>query len=121
MSSFAPAAKRPKQGSKVAEDGETFPGARFEPNTVVQMLLKCAFADIEKIVYKPDAEPGDLLCFKHYNAEEVIRGKTMEDWLRFSVCCWHTFRGTGRLVGVAYYAGSSTVPAFFQNLLWDRS
>jgi xylose isomerase len=22
-------------------------------------------------------------------------GKTMEEWLRFSVCFWHTFRGTG--------------------------
>ena len=22
-------------------------------------------------------------------------GKTMEEWLRFSVCYWHTFRGLG--------------------------
>jgi len=35
------------------------------------------------------------LAFRHYNAEEVIMGKKMKDWLRFSVCYWHTFRGTG--------------------------
>ena len=26
---------------------------------------------------------------------QVVMGKTMEEWLRFSVCFWHTFRGTG--------------------------
>ncbi|XP_062506559.1 uncharacterized protein LOC134183111 [Corticium candelabrum] len=75
MSSFAPAAKRPKRG-KASADSEAFP-------------------DIKRIEYKPDAKPDDLLCFKHYNAKEEIYGKTMEEWLRFSVCYWHTFRGTG--------------------------
>ena len=28
---------------------------------------------------------------------QVVHGKTMEDWLRFSVCYWHTFRGVGKL------------------------
>ncbi|CAB1334182.1 unnamed protein product [Coregonus sp. 'balchen'] len=37
----------------------------------------------------------DVLCFKHYNAEEVLLGRKMEDWLRFSVCYWHSFCGTG--------------------------
>ncbi len=35
------------------------------------------------------------LAFKHYNAAELVDGKTMRDQLRFSVCYWHTFRGTG--------------------------
>ncbi|XP_033125791.1 xylose isomerase-like isoform X2 [Anneissia japonica] len=26
---------------------------------------------------------------------KVINGRTMQDWLRFSVCFWHTFRGVG--------------------------
>lgn len=51
--------------------------------------------DIEKVPYKPDAGVEDVLCFRHYNAEEEIMGKKMCDWLRFSVCYWHTFRGTG--------------------------
>jgi xylose isomerase len=35
------------------------------------------------------------LAFKHYNPKEVVHGRTMEDWCRFSVCYWHTFRGLG--------------------------
>ena len=31
------------------------------------------------------------LEFKHYNADEVIGGKSMKDHLRFSVVYWHTF------------------------------
>ncbi len=50
---------------------------------------------IGNIEYKPDAGPSDTLVFKYYNPEEVLMGKTMRDWLRFSVCYWHTFRGSG--------------------------
>ncbi|XP_028282127.1 xylose isomerase-like isoform X2 [Parambassis ranga] len=53
------------------------------------------FAGIPKIQYVPDAGPGDVMCFKHYNPTEVLMGRTMEDWLRFSVCYWHSFCGTG--------------------------
>ncbi|KAI3361456.1 hypothetical protein L3Q82_013620 [Scortum barcoo] len=53
------------------------------------------FEGIPKIPYRPDAGPADVMCFKHYNAEEVLMGRKMEDWLRFSVCYWHTFCGTG--------------------------
>ncbi|CAD5126171.1 DgyrCDS14337 [Dimorphilus gyrociliatus] len=35
------------------------------------------------------------MVFKHYNPDELVHGKRMEDWLRFSVCYWHTFRGVG--------------------------
>lgn len=28
---------------------------------------------------------------------QLVHGKTMEEWLRFSVCFWHTFRGSGML------------------------
>ncbi|KAI0217694.1 Xylose isomerase [Lamellibrachia satsuma] len=53
------------------------------------------FPGVQKIAYKPDAGPEDTMVFKHYNAKEVVQGRTMEEWLRFSVCFWHTFRGTG--------------------------
>jgi hypothetical protein len=33
------------------------------------------------------------VAFAQYNASEVVMGRTMKDWLRFSVCYWHTFRG----------------------------
>lgn len=53
------------------------------------------FRGISTIPYKPDAGPTESLVFKHYNASQVVLGRTMEEWLRFSVCFWHTFRGTG--------------------------
>jgi len=53
------------------------------------------FPGIEKINYVPEAGPAQTLVFKHYNAEEVVMGKSMQDWLRFSVCYCHTFRGSG--------------------------
>ncbi len=47
-----------------------------------------------KISFDPKAPKG-ALAFKHYNADEVVEGRSMREWLRFSVCYWHTFRGTG--------------------------
>jgi xylose isomerase len=35
------------------------------------------------------------LSFKYYNPQENINGKTMEEWLRFSVTWWHTFTADG--------------------------
>ncbi|MGK3733869.1 MAG: xylose isomerase [Bacillariaceae sp.] len=52
------------------------------------------FPDVSKIEYKPESK-GDALSFKHYNPDEVILGKPMKEWLRFSVCFWHTFVGGG--------------------------
>ncbi|KAJ3112881.1 hypothetical protein HK100_002165 [Physocladia obscura] len=37
----------------------------------------------------------DPLTFRYYDANRVVLGKKMEDWMRFSVCYWHTFRGIG--------------------------
>ncbi|MCA9097746.1 MAG: xylose isomerase, partial [Planctomycetaceae bacterium] len=52
------------------------------------------FPDIPKIEYAGPKSTNPL-SFKHYNPQEVVEGKTMRDWLRFSICYWHTFRGTG--------------------------
>ena len=52
------------------------------------------FPDIPKIQYEgPDSK--NPLAFKHYNPEELVDGRPMKEHLRFSVCYWHTFRGTG--------------------------
>ncbi|KAJ3597224.1 hypothetical protein NHX12_000752 [Muraenolepis orangiensis] len=58
-------------------------------------VCKPCDAGISRIPYLPRAGPQDVLCFKQYNAEEVLLGRTMEDWLRFSVCYWHSFCWTG--------------------------
>jgi xylose isomerase len=52
------------------------------------------FPNVPKVTYKgPDST--DPLSFRHYNPDEVILGKPMKEWLRFSVCFWHTFVGGG--------------------------
>ena len=53
------------------------------------------FPGISKIPYNPKAPLTDTLVFRHYNADEVILGKPMHEWLRFAACYWHTFRGVG--------------------------
>ena len=50
-----------------------------------------AFPGISKIQFE-GPESKNALAFKHYNAEEVVDGKTMADHLRFGVAYWHAFR-----------------------------
>ena len=56
--------------------------------------MKPAFPNISKINYEGPRSRNPL-AFKHYNAAEIVEGKTMRDQLRFAVVYWHTFRGTG--------------------------
>jgi xylose isomerase len=56
--------------------------------------MAAAFPEIQRIKYEgPDSK--NMLAFRHYNPDEKVGGKTMQDHLRFSVVYWHTFRGTG--------------------------
>ena len=50
-----------------------------------------AFPKVERIRYEGPRSKNPL-AFKHYNAAEKVEGRTMKDWLRFSVVYWHTFR-----------------------------
>jgi xylose isomerase len=52
------------------------------------------FPTVKKIEYKGPSST-DPLSYRHYNADEEILGKPMKEWLRFSVCFWHTFVGGG--------------------------
>jgi len=52
------------------------------------------FPGIPKIKYEGPKSKNPL-AFKHYNPDEVVEGQKLSDLLRFSVCYWHTFRGTG--------------------------
>jgi xylose isomerase len=55
------------------------------------MSRKEFFPDVKKIEYNPNASKSDVMVFRHYNADEIVLGKTMKEWLRFSVCFWHSF------------------------------
>ena len=48
--------------------------------------------DIDKIPYV-GREKGlqEGLAFHYYDADKVVAGKKMKDWLRFGVAWWHTF------------------------------
>lgn len=50
------------------------------------------FPDLTPLQYAPDA---DGLAFRHYNPDELILGKRMEDHLRFAVAYWHSFAWPG--------------------------
>jgi xylose isomerase len=52
------------------------------------------FASIPAIAYEgPETE--NEFAFRHYNPDEVILGKRMEDHLRFAIAYWHSFAWPG--------------------------
>lgn len=48
------------------------------------------FGDITSIPFE-GADSDNPLAFHHYNPDEVVMGKRLEDHLRFAVCYWHSF------------------------------
>lgn len=50
------------------------------------------FKDIKPLTYDPDSTG---LAFRHYNPDEIVMGKRMEDHLRFGVAYWHSFAWPG--------------------------
>jgi xylose isomerase len=53
--------------------------------------MPSAFPNISRIPFE-GSKSKKPLAFKHYNASELVDGKTMKEQLRFSVVYWHTFR-----------------------------
>lgn len=52
------------------------------------------FGRTAKIQYEGPRSDNPL-AYRHYNADEKVLGKRMEDHLRFAVCYWHNFAWTG--------------------------
>ena len=67
---------------------------------------------VENVCYNADADeyfpsfPGgkvpylgpdtlEPFAFRYYNESEVVLGKPMKEWLKFSVAFWHSIRGDG--------------------------
>ncbi|MEL6125592.1 MAG: xylose isomerase [Pseudomonadota bacterium] len=52
------------------------------------------FGDLSPATYEgPDST--NPFAFRHYNPDEVVMGKRMEDHLRFAICYWHNFAWPG--------------------------
>ncbi|WP_171209276.1 MULTISPECIES: xylose isomerase [unclassified Ruegeria] len=52
------------------------------------------FEGIEKVRYE-GLDSKNPLAFRHYNPDEIVMGKRMEDHLRFAVAWWHSFAWEG--------------------------
>ncbi|WP_426449600.1 xylose isomerase [Paenibacillus sp. S-38] len=52
------------------------------------------FKNVPKIAYE-GRNSDNPFAFKHYNPQEVVLGKTMEEHLRFAVAYWHTYTANG--------------------------
>ncbi|WIY26030.1 xylose isomerase [Parasedimentitalea psychrophila] len=52
------------------------------------------FRDITEIPFE-GADSTNPLAFRHYNPDEIVMGKRMEDHLRFATCYWHSFGWPG--------------------------
>lgn len=52
------------------------------------------FPIVPKIRYEGRGSKNPF-AFKHYNPQEVVLGKTMEEHLRFAVAYWHTYVAAG--------------------------
>lgn len=52
------------------------------------------FPEIGQIKYE-GPESKNPLAFKYYDAEKVVMGKKMKDWLKFTVAYWHSFCADG--------------------------
>ncbi|MBQ2970086.1 MAG: xylose isomerase [Bacteroidaceae bacterium] len=57
-------------------------------------MAKEFFPGIGKIRYE-GKESRNPMAFRYYDAEKVILGKKMKDWLKFSMAWWHTLCAEG--------------------------
>lgn len=53
------------------------------------------FENIKKVAFEGKSS-RDPYAFKHYNAQEKVGHKTMEEWLPFAMSWWHTLSAGGR-------------------------
>lgn len=58
------------------------------------MATKEYFPGIGKIRFE-GKESKNPMAFRYYDAEKVINGKKMKDWLKFSMAWWHTLCAEG--------------------------
>ncbi|MEL7345237.1 MAG: xylose isomerase, partial [Pseudomonadota bacterium] len=48
------------------------------------------FKDLEPITFE-GSDSANPMAFHHYDKDEVVMGKRMEDHLRFGIAYWHSF------------------------------
>ncbi len=73
-------------------------------------MAKEYFANIGKIKFE-GVESKNPFAFRYYDAEKVVMGKKMKDWLKFAMAWWHTLCAEG---GDQFGNGTKTFP-------WDAN
>ncbi len=68
--------------------------------------MKEYFPGIGKIPFEGPASKNPL-AFHYYDADKVVLGKTMKEWLRFALAWWHTLCAEG---GDQFGGGTKTFP-----------
>ena len=85
------------------------------------MATKEYFPGIGKIKFE-GKDSKNPMAFRYYDAEKVINGKKMKDWLKFAMAWWHTLcaeggdqfgGGTKQFLGMA-----TTTPCRLQKTKW---
>lgn len=56
--------------------------------------MQAYFDQLDRVRYE-GPKSSNPLAFRHYNPDELVLGKRMEDHLRFAACYWHTFCWSG--------------------------
>ena len=70
------------------------------------MATKEYFPGIGKIKFE-GKESKNPMAFRYYDAEKVINGKKMKDWLKFAMAWWHTLCAEG---GEQFGGGTKKFP-----------
>lgn len=55
---------------------------------------KAYFPSVGAIAYE-GPESTNPLAFRHYDANRVVAGRPLREWMRFAVAYWHSFCGNG--------------------------
>jgi xylose isomerase len=86
----------------------------------MELTMHAYFDQLERIRYE-GPQTSNPLAFRHYNPDEKVLGKRMEEHLRFAACYWHTFCWNGRIcrgvvsisetISVEYYVRCHSVNA----------
>ena len=69
--------------------------SKTTPHTLIMELNMQAYFDQLDRVRFEGTKTTNPLAFRHYNPDELVLGKRMEDHLRFAACYWHTFCWNG--------------------------
>ena len=63
-------------------------------NKYLNIMAREYFPEIGKIPFE-GPESKNPMAFHYYDAERVVAGKTMKEWMRFAMAWWHTLCAEG--------------------------